>query len=117
MATNVNLDNKLATLKQVKSALAERDFNINELNEDLQNIKTVHLTDDEPINDNAVLWIDTKNTDEFSVPEIKDDIENNSDTWSSKKISNEINGLRSDITNLERILRAIQERLNTTPSV
>ena len=49
MATNVNLDNKLTTLKQVKSALAERDFNINELNEDLQNVKTVHLTDDEPI--------------------------------------------------------------------
>ena len=39
MATNVNLDNKLTTLKQVKSALAERDFNINELNEDLQNVK------------------------------------------------------------------------------
>ena len=98
MATNVNLDNKLTTLKQVKSALAERDFNINELNEDLQNVKTVHLADDEPVNDNAVLWIDTKNTDEFSVPEIKDDTENNSDTWSSKKISNEINGLKSDLS-------------------
>lgn len=51
-----------------------------------------------PTDDNVELWINPSETESFSIPEVKDDVINVVDTWSSKKISDELTSLGNETT-------------------
>lgn len=67
---------------------------------------SISVSETEPTKDSAEVWINPSTKENFSVPEIKDDTVNTTDTWSSKKIESEISSLKS---NIEMII----ERLNS----
>lgn len=46
---------------------------------------------------NSKLWIDTRPSNEFWVPEIDDQTVSNIDTWSSRKISEELTKIRREL--------------------
>ena len=48
----------------------------------------VHIGPNAPLGSGVDLWINSSDTSSFNLPEIKDDEINETDTWSSKKISN-----------------------------
>lgn len=69
---------------------------INSLKEKVNSLKTISVSPETPIDENTELWIDTDATESFSIPEINDDVTNTSDTWSSKKINNELQSLSNE---------------------
>ena len=75
---------------------------------EIKNISSssVSVSKTEPTNESAEVWINPDLEENFSVPEIKDDTVNATDTWSSKKIDSELSSLKS---NIEMII----ERLNS----
>ncbi|MGF0146308.1 hypothetical protein ACQRDF_02590 [Lachnospiraceae bacterium SGI.054] len=65
---------------------------------------SISVSETEPTKDSAKFWINPSTKENFSVPEIKDDTVNTTDTWSSKKIESEISSLKSNIdSNTENI--------------
>ena len=65
---------------------------------------SISVSETEPTNESAEVWINPSTKENFSVPEIKDDTVNATDTWSSKKIESEISSLKSNIdSNTENI--------------
>ena len=56
----------------------------------LSSIRSIVVSSTTPTDGNVELWINPNETDSFSIPEIKDNATNTVDTWSSKKISDEI---------------------------
>ena len=48
----------------------------------------VHVGPNAPLGSGVDLWINSSDTSSFNLPEIKDDEINETDTWSSKQISN-----------------------------
>lgn len=60
---------------------------------------SISVSETEPTKDSAEVWINPSTKENFSVPEIKDDTVNATDTWSSKKIESEISSLKSNIDN------------------
>ena len=60
----------------------------------------VQVTDTKPTNENVDVWIDDTNTEEYSLPEIKDSEINGADTWSSQKINTELQKLQEQINTL-----------------
>lgn len=60
----------------------------------------VQVTDTKPTNENVDVWIDDTNTEEYSLPEIKDSEINGADTWSSQKISTELQKLQEQINTI-----------------
>ena len=75
---------------------------------EIENISSssVSVSKTEPTNESAEVWINPDLEENFSVPEIKDEDVNETDTWSSKKIDSELSSLKS---NIEMII----ERLNS----
>ena len=69
---------------------------INSLKEKVNSLKTISVSPETPIDENTELWIDTDATESFSIPEINDDVTNTSDTWSSKKINDELQSLSNE---------------------
>ena len=73
---------------------------------EIENISSssVSVSKTEPTNESAEVWINPDLEENFSVPEIKDDTVNATDTWSSKKIDSELSSLKSNIdSNTESI--------------
>ena len=68
--------------------------------EELQKNKYIKVSDTEPTEEAVEVWINPNNEEEYCIPEINDDEENEEDTWSSKKIAGEISELRDGITSL-----------------
>ena len=68
--------------------------------EELQKNKYIKVSDTEPTEEAVEVWIDPNNEEEYCIPEINDDEENEEDTWSSKKIAGEISELKSDLGEL-----------------
>lgn len=54
---------------------------------ELQKMYGVQISDTEPTEERTGIWVDTSSTETFSVPEIKDNVVNTTDTWSSQKIN------------------------------
>lgn len=67
----------------------------------LDEIKSTEVSTTPPSSENVQVWINPEESDNFSVPEIKDDTTNSVDTWSSKKISNELTLLSKKIEELQ----------------
>lgn len=80
----------------------------------LSSIRSIVVSSTTPTDDNVELWINPNETDSFSIPEIKDNTTNAVDTWSSKKISDEIALLSQKIESLQsQVQIASDEEANT----
>ena len=80
----------------------------------LNEIKSTEVSTTTPSSENTQLWINPNETDSFSVPEIKDDATNAVDTWSSKKISDELALSSQKIESLQsQVQIASDEEANT----
>ena len=92
-------DKRWKVLFTVNDGEATADFN-NKVNEvyankkaidtiyaELQKMYGVQISDTEPTEERTGIWVDTSSTETFSVPEIKDNVVNSTDTWSSQKIN------------------------------
>lgn len=66
---------------------------------DIKQYGTVQITSEEPTNENVDLWINDKNNEEYSLPEIKDNEISSQDTWSSQKIYDELMALKEWVSN------------------
>ena len=75
---------------------------------DVGEIGSISVSKTEPTNESAEVWINPGTKENFSVPEIKDDTVNATDTWSSKKIESEISSLKSNIDMIIERLNSLQ---------
>ena len=66
---------------------------------EIGNYSSASVSTTTPVSDNTQIWINPEDEENFSVPEIKDDTVNTTDTWSSKKIDQELSSLKSNIDN------------------
>ena len=57
---------------------------------DMKKYGAVIVDNVEPESENIDIWINDSNVEEYSLPEIRDDEINTSDTWSSEKINTEL---------------------------
>jgi len=57
--------------------------------EQIRDTHVIEVSETEPTRDNTQVWINPKEYESFRLPEIKDDIVNGEDTWSSTKIKSE----------------------------
>lgn len=92
-------DKRWKTLFTVNDGEATADFNnkvnkvdankkaIDTIYAELQKMYGVQISDAEPTEERTGIWVDTSSTETFSVPEIKDNVVNTTDTWSSQKIN------------------------------
>lgn len=92
-------DKRWKVLFTVNDGEATADFNnkVNKVNAnkkaidtiyaELQKMYGVQISDTEPTEERTGIWVDTSSTETFSVPEIKDNVVNTTDTWSSQKIN------------------------------
>ena len=65
----------------------------------LQSLCGVEITSTTPVNEQTGLWINPSSSETVNLPEINDDETNEVDTWSSKKISDELDALRAELKN------------------
>ena len=54
-----------------------------------------------PTSDKNRLWLDTSEQEEAVIPEIKDNVESTTDTWSSKKIADKFRAMQDEINALK----------------
>ena len=104
-----NIKSNISTLQSTDARL---DDVLNEkLNKsEVGNYSSAYVSSTTPISDNTQIWINPENEDNFSVPEIKDDTVNATDTWSSRKIDQELSSLKSNIAKLFEELNALQNK-------
>lgn len=78
--------------------------NIEKLQTLSEGLDTVVISDSAPNTDNKCLWIQSGQYESFDIPQINDETVSEEDTWSSKKISDELNTqisqLSEEIANL-----------------
>lgn len=96
--SKLNIFGKIYNFKdtEARSKGEENAKSVGALREKLSSLKTISVSPTTPIDDNTELWIDPDATEGFSIPEINDDVTNTSDTWSSKKINNELQSLSNE---------------------
>lgn len=64
----------------------------------------VQVSEEEPMNQNVDLYINPNADEEFLMPEIKDDLISDEDTWSSKKIDFELSKIYEEISDLKNTI-------------
>ena len=64
---------------------------------EIGNYSSASVSTTTPVSDNTQIWISPEDEENFSIPEIKDDTVNATDTWSSRKIDQELSSLKSNI--------------------
>lgn len=77
---------------------------------EIGNYSSASVSTTTPVSDNTQIWINPEDEENFSVPEIKDDTVNATDTWSSRKIDQELSSLKSNIAKLFEELNALQNK-------
>ena len=88
MATNIKHVEVAGVVHKIEDATAR---------EQLDAIKSTEVTATTPTSDNTQVWINPESEESFSVPEIKDNTINSTDTWSSTKINSELESLKNNI--------------------
>jgi hypothetical protein len=67
------------------------------IEDEVDKVSTIAVSETAPTKDNVVAWIDSSDTEDYEIPEIKDDETNETDTWSSKKISDELSAIQGTL--------------------
>ena len=83
---------------QNKKSVGIIENTIEAIKNKLSSIRSIVVSSTTPTDDNVELWINPSETESFSIPEVKDDVINVVDTWSSKKISDELTSLGNETT-------------------
>lgn len=96
--SKLNIFGKIYNFKdtEARSKGEENAKSVGVLREKLSSLKTISVSPTTPIDENTELWINPDATEGFPIPEINDDVTNTSDTWSSKKINNELQSLSNE---------------------
>lgn len=91
--------------------------NIEKLQTLSEGLDTVVISDSAPNTDNKCLWIQSGQYESFDLPQINDETVSEEDTWSSKKISDELNAqvsqLSEEIANLGTVAGNIPSNTET----
>ena len=98
MATNIKQVEVAGVVHKIEDATAR---------EQLDAIKSTEVTATTPTSDNTQVWINPESEESFSVPEIKDNTINSTDTWSSTKINSELESLKNNIAELEDKIKSL----------
>lgn len=77
--------------------------------EQIRDTRTIEVTTSEPSKENTQVWINPNETDDFVLPEIKDDVVNPSDTWSSAKIDGKFTELVNEIALIKQRIDALEK--------
>ena len=77
--------------------------------EQIRDTRTIEVTTSEPSKENTQVWINPNEIDDFVLPEIKDDVVNSSDTWSSAKIDGKFTELLNEITLIKQRIDALEK--------
>lgn len=93
-ATDVGADPKGSSQQAITSANSYTDSKVGA-------IKTIEVNKTKPTTDNAEVWINPNEKDIITIPEVNDSLVNTVDTWSSKKINDELQKLIARISALE----------------
>ena len=94
----VQIENAAASAVQIvtNASDAVKDLG-DEIIEEVQQYGTVQVSEEEPTSEHVDVWINPGEDVEISIPEIKDDIVNYEDTWSSAKIKEELSSTSNAI--------------------
>ena len=84
------LKDKLPTLESLKLVNDTLSVKIDDLNEFVENVDGVVVSEEEPTSKDVALWVNLSTGESFKIPEIDDSNVCDEDTWSSKKIQDEI---------------------------
>lgn len=79
---------------------AESTWSSEKIGTEINKANTVAISDTEPTNENVAVWIKRNNSSSINFPEINDASVSSVDTWSSKKISEELAEIRASITGI-----------------
>ena len=77
--------------------------------EQIRDTRTIEVATSEPSKENTQVWINPNETDDFVLPEIKDDVVNSSDTWSSAKIDGKFTELFNEIALIKQRIDALEK--------
>lgn len=77
--------------------------------EQIRDTRTIEVTTSEPSKENTQVWINPNEIDDFVLPEIKDDVVNPSDTWSSAKIDGKFTELVNEIALIKQRIDALEK--------
>lgn len=87
--------------KKLATSISENKNSVDEIYNKLQLLCGVEITDSMPTNTQTGLWINPTSNESINIPELKDDVVNTTDTWSSKKIYDELQIVLNKISALE----------------
>ena len=78
----------------------ESTWSSEKIGTEIDKANTVAISNTEPTNENVAVWIKRDNSSSINLPEINDTSVSSVDTWSSKKISEELAKIRASITGI-----------------
>lgn len=95
-----NVRNELDAMVNDAVTSPESTWSSEKIGTEIDKANTVAISDTEPINENVAVWIPESTPSEINLPEIDDASVSEVDTWSSKKINDELTAIRASITGI-----------------
>ena len=95
--------------KKLATSISENKNSVDEIYNKLQLLCGVEITDSMPTNTQTGLWINPTSNESINIPELKDNVVNTTDTWSSKKIYDEIQVLTNKLNTLETKTQTVSD--------
>ena len=95
-----NVRNELDAMVNDAVTSPESTWSSEKIGTEINRANTVAVSDTEPTNENVAVWIKRNNSSSINLPEINDASVSSVDTWSSKKISEELAAIRASITGI-----------------
>lgn len=80
--------------------------------EQIRGTRTIEVTTSQPTKENTQVWINPNETDDFILPEVKDNVINSSDTWSSEKIDSKFEAVWTQLTVFRNEIVLIKQRID-----
>ena len=86
----------------------------------MQKLYDVEISTTTPTNERTGLWVNPDDEQSVNIPELKDNVVNTTDTWSSQKVYTELQSLLAKITALEAKTQTVSDKIkvnseNTPP--
>lgn len=95
-----NVRNELDAMVNDAVTSTESTWSSEKIGTEIDKANTVAISNTEPTNENVAVWIKRDNSSSINLPEINDASVSSVDTWSSKKISEELAEIRASITGI-----------------
>ena len=95
--------------KKLATSISENKNSVDEIYNKLQLLCGVEINDSMPTNTQTGLWINPTSNESINIPELKDNVVNTTDTWSSKKIYDEIQVLTNKLNTLETKTQTVSD--------